>query len=625
MRTLLALVLIAPLGDAQTELYFTEYEFNNPKIKSIGLDGTGLSELFQIPTSDWLPVGIAFDPVTARVYWSDSVSPNTNVFVANIDGTGIQSLIDTTGGSRGPALDGAGKLYFTSGNTLRRANIDGSANELLFTPVQAFPLRAPYVDGTNGHVYIGADGRVLRMNLDGSSVKTVVQGLSTPGAVTVDTANGLVYWIDSDTISDYVGRARLDGDEFTVLVDNSPGVVQSSGLIALLLDRSAQELYVADDLRDDIRRFAADGSNPSPFYASPAGLSPSGMTLSTGEAPQAMLDCNGNGVSDTLDISQGTATDCNDNGVPDDCEAHDPCAPVTFLLDQGSDPVPSSRTVGGPTSNPGSQFEVFQPFDVAGGGWSIGRLGLDGWTANYGNGAGFTATFLPDDGSGTFPDEGAPIDSVVLNFRFDPDTVNWVCADLQLTLGPGRYWLRLTSADMPTYHGAANVGTSGLGSISRSGLGNTFPSGPIALRLVEATCPPPTNHCVATPNSAGAGTIMDWSGSLSVAQNAFVLRAAPAPPTQFGLVYYGPETAMVPFGNGFRCVGAGALQFFRLDPIQVAVSGVATDSPDLTSPTSPLGQITGGSTWSFQFWFRDPQSGGAFFDLSDGLRATFCP
>jgi hypothetical protein len=36
------------------------------------------------------------------------------------------------------------------------------------------------------------------------------------------------------------------------------------------------------------------------------------------------------------------------------------------------------------------------------------------------------------------------------------------------------------------------------------------------------------------------------------------------------------------------------------------------------------GQITAGSTWNFQFWFRDPVAGGASFNLSDGLEVTFC-
>ena len=33
-----------------------------------------------------------------------------------------------------------------------------------------------------------------------------------------------------------------------------------------------------------------------------------------------LFDCNGNGVNDGLDISQGTSQDCNVNGVPDECD-----------------------------------------------------------------------------------------------------------------------------------------------------------------------------------------------------------------------------------------------------------------------------------------------------------------
>ena len=46
---------------------------------------------------------------------------------------------------------------------------------------------------------------------------------------------------------------------------------------------------------------------------------------------------------------------------------------------------------------------------------------------------------------------------------------------------------------------------------------------------------------------------------------------------------------------------------------------------DFTSPPQPDAEITAGSTWFFQFWFRDPAAGGAFFNLSNGLRAKFCP
>jgi hypothetical protein len=41
-------------------------------------------------------------------------------------------------------------------------------------------------------------------------------------------------------------------------------------------------------------------------------------------APQpALVDCNGNGVHDVLDVALGGATDCNDSGIPDACEFPD--------------------------------------------------------------------------------------------------------------------------------------------------------------------------------------------------------------------------------------------------------------------------------------------------------------
>ena len=46
---------------------------------------------------------------------------------------------------------------------------------------------------------------------------------------------------------------------------------------------------------------------------------------------------------------------------------------------------------------------------------------------------------------------------------------------------------------------------------------------------------------------------------------------------------------------------------------------------DFEDPTQPTSQITPGSTWYFQFWYRDSAAGGAAFNLSNGLSATFCP
>ena len=64
-----------------------------------------------------------------------------------------------------------------------------------------------------------------------------------------------------------------------------------------------------------------------------------------------------------------------------------------------------------------------------------------------------------------------------------------------------------------------------------------------------------------------------------------------------------------------------------LNPVQqIDGNGQAQRLVDFTSPPagSGPGQITPGSTWYFQFWYRDPQGpGGTGFNTSDGLEVRF--
>ena len=93
-------------------------------------------------------------------------------------------------------------------------------------------------------------------------------------------------------------------------------------------------------------------------------------------------------------------------------------------------------------------------------------------------------------------------------------------------------------------------------------------------------------------------------------------------PNQTGLFYYGAGQTQTPFGNGFRCVDGA--EVFRL-PIEQATSNTLVHLVDFSDPPAASGQITTGSTWNFQAWFRDPAAGGAGFDLSDGIAVTTCP
>ncbi len=128
------------------------------------------------------------------------------------------------------------------------------------------------------------------------------------------------------------------------------------------------------------------------------------------------------------------------------------------------------------------------------------------------------------------------------------------------------------------------------------------------------------NFCQTSPNSVGAGAIMDSAGSLSLSTNNLVLVAYDAPPNASALYFYGQNETQVPFGNGFRCIGNPVT---RLGILQIDPLGTAFMSLDFTSGS--LTQVLPGSTWSFQLWYRNPAGGGAGFNLSDGRRLRFCP
>jgi hypothetical protein len=138
----------------------------------------------------------------------------------------------------------------------------------------------------------------------------------------------------------------------------------------------------------------------------------------------------------------------------------------------------------------------------------------------------------------------------------------------------------------------------------------------------DANCDSPSNYCSTTPNSTGLFAMISRQGGESVAANNLLLTCADAVPSQFGIFFYGSGTAQVPFGNGTRCVD---LPIQRLPVVSIANDGRASYALDNTTPPTATGQITPGSTWHFQFWFRDPLAGGSNYNLSDGLSVPFCP
>ena len=133
------------------------------------------------------------------------------------------------------------------------------------------------------------------------------------------------------------------------------------------------------------------------------------------------------------------------------------------------------------------------------------------------------------------------------------------------------------------------------------------------------------HYCRVAPNSSGNQARMDVHGSLSVAGTDTKLIATGAAHESLGLFLYSAGPTQLPFGDGYLCVSPFAPGLFRLYPPSPAGEMGDADHDLDFRRFDGAGQITAGSTWHFQYWFRDLAAGGTGFNLSEGLRITFCP
>ncbi len=141
-------------------------------------------------------------------------------------------------------------------------------------------------------------------------------------------------------------------------------------------------------------------------------------------------------------------------------------------------------------------------------------------------------------------------------------------------------------------------------------------------KIVDGGCDA-TNYCVSSPNSAGPGAVIGSRGSMSIGASEFELTVSGAIPQRYGLFFYGPQPDLLPFGDGLLCINN---PHFRLKPpTKVDAEGNASWDVDFENPPESDGTIHPGSTWYFQFWYRDPQAAASGFNLSDGLSVEFCP
>jgi hypothetical protein len=150
----------------------------------------------------------------------------------------------------------SGRLFFLdlgAGRVLS-ANPDGSDLKTIVSEGRKLP-DGIVVDADAGHIYWtnmgslkGNDGAIDRADLDGSNITSIVPtgGTFTPKQLQLDKKNGKLYWCDREGMR--VMRCNLDGSNIETLVDTSqgdarPGPDAGKWCVGIALDVEGGKLY----------------------------------------------------------------------------------------------------------------------------------------------------------------------------------------------------------------------------------------------------------------------------------------------------------------------------------------------------------------------------------------------
>jgi hypothetical protein len=179
----------------------------------------------------------------------------------------------------------SGRLFFldAAGGRVLSVNPDGSDLKTLLVEGRKIP-DGLVVDVASGHLYWtnmgnpkANDGAILRSNIDGSNVTPIIPpgGTFTPKQLQLDGKNRKLYWSDREGMR--VMRANLDGSEVETLVDTSqgsprPGADAKKWCVGIAVDAEGGKLYWTQKGGDD----AGEGRIFRANVAIPAGQAAAG-------------------------------------------------------------------------------------------------------------------------------------------------------------------------------------------------------------------------------------------------------------------------------------------------------------------------------------------------------------
>src|ERR1700756_863102 len=159
-----------------------------------------------------------------------------------------------------------GRLFFleASGGRIHSVNADGSDRKVIVTGGRipdgiVVDIEAGHIYWTNMGVPSKNDGSIERADLDGKNRRTIIPegGTFTPKQLHLEKKSGKLYWCDREGMR--VMRANLDGSNIETLVDTSkgdprPGTDLTKWCVGITVDPNRGQIYWGQKGPDDAGR-----------------------------------------------------------------------------------------------------------------------------------------------------------------------------------------------------------------------------------------------------------------------------------------------------------------------------------------------------------------------------------
>ncbi|MDY6992370.1 MAG: hypothetical protein SVR94_07160 [Pseudomonadota bacterium] len=278
-------VLTSP-AQAASKMYWTDYI--SGKIQRANLDGSEVEDILTV--APYALGGIAIDETHQKMYWTNRQS-NT-IQRADLEGSQVETIITTQANEPFDiVLDVAGNtLYWSDCGSLkiRQAALDGTEVK----DVIAFATGNPKglaLDLQHDKIYwtlkedilqTGYIAKIQRADLNGDNTEDLITStifnrvLIDPISIDLDVANQYLYWSDFDRNIRSINRATLSGYNIQALISFEDNSVPRG----VTLDPAQGKIYWTDRGQHKIQRASLDGSQIEDLVTE--GIdSPSGLAL----------------------------------------------------------------------------------------------------------------------------------------------------------------------------------------------------------------------------------------------------------------------------------------------------------------------------------------------------------